>query len=456
MPLPLFLGAFAFGAGALGIGNSVKGFQKMKGANDNIKAAERRYRESISKFEKVSGSTNKKMDELGALELRILKDFEVFSDTMEKIQNRPVFKEYNKDGVTLPQYDRETLKKVSVGASALLGGLGGAAAGTAGGFAAAGATTSAVMALGTASTGTALASLSGAALTNATFAAIGGGAIAAGGGGIALGTAILGATTFGVGILVGALIFNATAGKLSEKSDEAYAQMVYAEKTISKACQYLKELEDTASNYIKALEAVYNKYSETFGYVSYIVNNQKKVQWDEFSEEEKLATQNAILFVGLLYKMCQVSLVKKADNDNEINKINHREIKETLLESKSILNEVNNASDNKEKESKLQRNFIEVLKILNLYDDHSFEQIDKGIETISKFYEKSISYIENDLKMAEKAKVKIELASSMGGAFYKRYVAYLFAGAVSISEYNALSEYMQESITDAAKIFMNL
>ena len=75
-----------------------------------------------------------------------------------------------------------TLKKVSIGAGVLLGGLGGAAVGTAGGFAAAGATTSAVMALGTASTGTAIASLSGAAATNATLAALGGGAIAAGAG----------------------------------------------------------------------------------------------------------------------------------------------------------------------------------------------------------------------------------------------------------------------------------
>lgn len=61
----------------------------------------------------------------------------------------------------LPQYNREELEQISIGAGVLLGGLGGAALGTAGGFAAAGATTAAVMALGTASTGTAIASLSG-------------------------------------------------------------------------------------------------------------------------------------------------------------------------------------------------------------------------------------------------------------------------------------------------------
>ena len=43
---------------------------------------------------------------------------------------------------------------------------------------------------------------SGAAAVNATLAALGGGALAAGGGGMALGSAVLGAATLGVGILV--------------------------------------------------------------------------------------------------------------------------------------------------------------------------------------------------------------------------------------------------------------
>ena len=57
----------------------------------------------------------------------------------------------------MPHYDKEEISKVSVGAGVLMCGIGGAALGTAGGFAAAGATTAAVMALGTASTGTAIA-----------------------------------------------------------------------------------------------------------------------------------------------------------------------------------------------------------------------------------------------------------------------------------------------------------
>lgn len=339
MPLPFILGAGAAIAGVAGVGSGVHGALKMKEANDTMKTSDSRHKRNIERFEKQSTSTSKKMDSLGQLELNILSEFDEFSNTIEKIQNRPQFKQYNKDGVILPKYDKEALKNVSVGAGVLIGGLGGATLGTAGGFAAAGATTSAVMALGTASTGTAIASLSGAAATNATLAALGGGAIAAGGGGIALGTTILGATTLGVGLLVGGVIFNVTGGKLSDKADEAYSQMLRAEKTINKSCNYLKDLDIIATKYIQSLNAVQEKYLENYHYISYVINKLQKVDWNEFSEQEKIATQNTVLLVGLLYKMCQVNLVNKAENKDEINTINKAAVEESMNNAKIILQE---------------------------------------------------------------------------------------------------------------------
>lgn len=338
MPLPFILGAAAAIAAAGGVGSGIHGAKKMKDANDTMKSADSRHKRNIRRFDETSEATNKAMDELGALELDILKSFEEFSDTIEKIQNRPQFKEYTKDGVKLPKYDKEALKNVSVGAGVLLGGLGGAAVGTAGGFAAAGATTSAVMALGTASTGTAIASLSGAAATNATLAALGGGALAAGGGGIALGTTILGATTLGVGLLVGGVIFSVTGGKLSDKADEAWDQMKKAEKTIDSACEYLNSLKSASVKYRQSVIAVRDKYKEIFGYVSYAVNNLNKRDWNYFSPEEKIATQNAVLLVGLLYKMCQVSLVNKGTNENEMNTVNKTGINESIDNANNVMN----------------------------------------------------------------------------------------------------------------------
>lgn len=173
MPLPLLLGGAAAIAGAVGIGSAVHGGVKMKEANDTMKLAENKHKEAIARFEAQNKKTTTDMDRLGKMELEILDSFQRFSNIFEQIHNRPEFKSYNKEDVSIPAYNAEELKQVSVGAGVLLGGLGGAAVGTAGGFAAAGATTAAVMALGTASTGTAIASLSGVAATNATLAALG-------------------------------------------------------------------------------------------------------------------------------------------------------------------------------------------------------------------------------------------------------------------------------------------
>lgn len=340
MPLPLIIGGLAAVAGVAGVGSGIHGAAKMKEANDTMKAAERKHKQNIEYFENESEKTNKRMDKLGELELKILNDFKDFSDAIEKIQNRLEFKEYKIGGVALPKYNKEELNKVSVGAGVLLGGIGGAAVGTAGGFAAAGATTSAVMALGTASTGTAIASLSGAAATNATLAALGGGAVAAGGGGIALGTSILGAATLGVGLLVGGVIFSATGSKLSDKADEAWEQMEKAEKTINKICEYLLDLRKMAGRYINSLEKVYALYGQNFQKVYNTVYTMGKVDWNEFTEEEKLATQNSVLLVGLLYKMCKVNLVKKAANEDEMNSVNKIEVESNMQHAQKVMNDI--------------------------------------------------------------------------------------------------------------------
>lgn len=343
MPLPIILGAAAALAGTTGLGAAIYGAAKMAEANDTMDSAKWRHEENIHRFEMANAEANATMDELGKLELGILNNFDAFSNLIEKIQNRPEFKAYSKDGVKLPQYNREKLKKVAIGAGVLLGGLGGAAIGTAGGFAAAGATTAAVMALGTASTGTAIATLSGAALTNATLAALGGGAIAAGGGGIALGTTILGATTLGVGFLVGGIIFGITGESLSDKADEAWEQMKKAEREIDKICDYLYALSNIATNYSNALTAVKRKYEEVFSYLHYLVYEQGITNWSKFSEAEKLAVQNGVLLVGLLYKMCQVQLVRQTGGENNMNQLNTGDVQQAIEDSWQVVRELSAA-----------------------------------------------------------------------------------------------------------------
>lgn len=343
MPLPLILGVSAAIAGTVGVGSGVYGAAKMKEANDTMKSADSRHKRNINKFEKQSDITSKNMDDLGKKELEILGSFDKFMDVFEKIQERPQFKTYNKDGVHIPKYNAEELKKVSIGAGLLLGGIGGVAVGAAGGFAAAGATTSAVMALGTASTGTAIASLSGAAATNATLAALGGGAIgsSATAGGMALGSTVLGAATLGVGLLVGGVIFSVTGSSLSNKADEAWYQMKKAEKEIDKICLYLKDLSNTSLRYHKTLSSVNKAYKNHLNTLTFIVETNKKTDWNEFTIEEKLLTENTVLLVNLLFNMCKVKLVLTSGNDKEQNKVNIEEVNKSIENAEQFLRERN-------------------------------------------------------------------------------------------------------------------
>ena len=342
MPLPFIVGGIAAVAGIAGVGTGIHGGVKMKEANDTMKSAQRKQERAVARFEEKNAMCSQVMDDLGKKELDILSTFDDFSDLIEKIQGRPDFKDYSKEGVDLPEYEAEELKKISAGAGLLLGGVVGSAAGTAGGFAAAGATTSAVMALGTASTGTAISTLSGAAATNATLAALGGGALgsSATAGGMALGSAVLGGATLGVGLLVGGIIFNVTGSKLSDKADEAYRQATRTENEVDKICKYLDELMDTAKPFQDSLEKVEKEYRKRLGILDSIINFSEKTNWSDFTDKEKKMTENLVLLVGMLSKMCKVNLVIKDTDNDELNEVNKEEANKVCKEAETVLNDI--------------------------------------------------------------------------------------------------------------------
>ena len=339
MPLPIILGVGAAIAGIAGVTSGIHGATKMKEASDTMESAEFRHKKNVDRFEKQSNITRIDMDNLGKRELRILESFENFTNMFEKIHGKSEFKDYKNENVDILKYTTEELKQASIGAAILLGGIGGAAVGTAGGFAAAGATTAAVMALGTASTGTTIASLSGVAATNATLAAIGGGSLAAGGGGIALGTTLLSAATLGVGLLVGGVVFSLTASSLSNKADEAWSQMKKAEEEINKICEYLMRLSEIAKEFDKIISVVEKVYMKFLNKMTNIVEINKKVYWNTFTDEEKLIVENTVLLVNLLFNMCKVQVVLPSENATESNTINTEEINKSIANAKKILDE---------------------------------------------------------------------------------------------------------------------
>lgn len=337
MPLPLILGGIAIASGATGLGGIVNGGLKLKKAEKRQKLTNQRHQENVQRVEAQNKTTIEALERLGEKELEILESFQHFSDLFEQVKNRPIFKDFQKEHVQIPTYDAEELKKVSIGAGVLLGGLGGAALGTAGGFAAAGAATAAVMALGTASTGTAIASLSGAAATNAALAALGGGAIAAGGGGIALGTAVLGGATAGVALLIGGVIFSLSGKKLSDKAEEAWKQVEQEETEINKICAYLEKIHNAGTMLTVSLDAVNRKYQQHMKLLEDLVVTQGRTEWNTYTKAEKYLTENTVLLVNLLYQMCKVQLVQKIEGEDQINQVNEEAVKQTVNDATAVL-----------------------------------------------------------------------------------------------------------------------
>ena len=157
---------------------------------------------------------------------------------------------------------------------------------------------------------------------------------------MALGTAVLGGATLGVGLLVGGIIFNVTGSKLSDKADEAYYQAKRTESEVDKIVSYFDELTKAALSFKESLTKVEEQYKKHMQTLDHVVNFSEKTRWSEFTEKEKKMTENAVLLVGLLYNMCKVNLVLKDQGTDGLNAVNHKEINKAVKDAEEILKDV--------------------------------------------------------------------------------------------------------------------
>lgn len=333
--LPFILIPAAMIAGAGGMGLAFNGVNDLVEAQEKQQNAVELNEENIVRFKNSCERMQKYLEELGKTELNINSYFKHFVETFEKIKNKPEFSTEEK--ITgIPKFDFNEIKTTTVCVNALLGAVGGTIAGGIAGAVASVGTTSAVMALGTASTGTAIASLSGAAATNAALAALGGGAIAAGGGGMVLGTFILNALGAGAGILIGGAAFAVMGNKVNKKAEEILNQVIDNESEISKSIKIHEDIVTTSIQLRKALTSIYNQ-----NYVPNVVRLKKLVatndNWNTYSKEEKLLVENNVLIVSVLHKLANSALYKVTgkDEDGNVTDIepNTINVKESIKES---------------------------------------------------------------------------------------------------------------------------
>lgn len=228
MPLPLIPILVAAGAGALGVGKGIKAGIDSKSAVDINNRANSIIDESKQKLELARKKCSVSLESLGSKKVFILDiNIKRFIRLFEQIKNIELLDSEGLNELQKFKMDKKEfteLKELSNYAASLIGG---SATGALGGALTAFGAYSAAMTFGAASTGTAIASLSGVAATNATLAFFGGGSLAVGGLGIAGGTMVLGGLVAGPALAVMGFIMGS---KASKNLDNAMSNRAEAEK----------------------------------------------------------------------------------------------------------------------------------------------------------------------------------------------------------------------------------
>ena len=230
MALPLlFIGA-AVATGAVG------GTKTIKAVSDNSKAGQineianqsiENARDELDRQRKEVGTA---LESLGKEKLTILnRNVTDFVTTFEKIKNIDFQSSIGLEELKNLHIDQNTFRELKELGSFALGVAGGAAAGAVGGALTAVGAYGAAMTFATASTGTAISTLSGVAATNATLAFFGGGSLASGGLGMVGGMYVLGGLVAGPALMVMGMI---TEAKSKEKLEKALSNKAQADEIV--------------------------------------------------------------------------------------------------------------------------------------------------------------------------------------------------------------------------------
>lgn len=253
MPIPFIMLGAAAVAGAAGVTKSASAISSNSKADHMVKAAQDACQQAQEALEEQRAETTNKLETLGTIKLDIWsKEMHDFVQSFQSFKNVRMEDgpELN-DRLRLQIENPDNLKNMeiaSIKASEIThAGISALGSGALAGIASYGG----AMMFASASTGTAIASLSGVAATNATLAWFGGGSLAAGGLGVAGGTVVLG------GIVAGPVL--AVAGTLMKAK---------AEEKLANARQIKAELEQTVeqlgvmTDFMKRISALSVQYTD--------------------------------------------------------------------------------------------------------------------------------------------------------------------------------------------------
>jgi len=302
MPIPILLGLGAMAAGAMGIKKGVDAKNDNDSAQLKYAKAERIYEEAKDEMEYERERTSQKLSDLGLLKLNVWdKKLGRFVSLVEKVKKVRLEGQATIDGSRtsyIPQSELAEMKQISLKAGEVVsGGVQALGAGALAGVASYGGATF----LASASTGTALMSLSGAAATNATLSWFGGGSLAAGGLGIAGGTAVLGGIVAGPILAVGGFLMASKARENLAEARKALAEAEHAVEQMNNAISMMKAIHKVAQQF----EEVIIKMENRLGYSLDSLERSLYQAEEEFNR--RLGVQIKNFFLKLIGKRCNLS-----------------------------------------------------------------------------------------------------------------------------------------------------
>jgi len=162
--------------------------------------------------------------------------------------------------------------------------------------------------LATASTGTAIAGLSGAAATNATLAFFGGGSLAAGGLGMAGGAAVLGGLVAGPALAILGIVASSKANANYEDAKSNLAKAKAFKSEISAAIVESTGIRRCASMFYRFLVSL-NTIFEPLVYEMSTIINTKGDDFSLYSNEDKEVFAKAISMAGALKAVLDLPII---------------------------------------------------------------------------------------------------------------------------------------------------
>ena len=207
-----------------------------------------------------------------------------------------------------------------------------------------------------ASTGTAIAALSGAAKKNATLAWLGGGSLAKGGLGVAGGSVVLGGIVIGAVAVVGGIIAGA---KGKAKLAEAKKIHAEAESAVSKmdvvitGMEGIETISDNYRNFIKNLSRLFRPYLKEMDRIAgqYSRGTDGKVDFNDLSEMEQRTLHLSWLLAQLYYHILSVPLLTSRGEVNPYSR-------QLLLKAKQDYSELSGQATQLEEEKRQIKNLL--------------------------------------------------------------------------------------------------